>query len=109
MNFSSINFFRRGAALYVAACFAVVTTPVLAQDALYPNKPIRIVIGLAAGGGIDVITRVVAQKLSEQLGQQVLVENKAGASGIIAAEFVMKAPPDGYTLMMALSSRIRQR
>ena len=103
MNFSSINFLRRSAALYVAACFAVATTPALAQDPAYPNKPIRIVIGLAAGGGIDVITRVVAQKLSEQLGQQVLVDNKAGASGIIAAEFVMKAPPDGYTLMMAPS------
>ena len=78
-------------------------TPALAQDAAYPNKPIRIVIGLAAGGGIDVITRVVAQQLSTQLGQPVLVENKAGASGIIAAEFVMKAAPDGYTLMMAPS------
>jgi tripartite-type tricarboxylate transporter receptor subunit TctC len=69
----------------------------------YPTKPLRIVIGLAAGGGIDVITRVVAQKLSDSLGQPVLVENKPGASGIIAAEFVAKAPADGYTLMMAPS------
>ena len=103
MNFGQIKFLQRSAVLCVAACFAVAGTPAFAQDASYPNKPIRIVIGLAAGGGIDVITRVVAQKLSEQLGQQVLVENKAGASGIIAAEFVMKAPPDGYTLMMAPS------
>ena len=88
----------------LAACLLVAglsIAPTLAQD--YPNKPVRIVIGLAAGGGIDVITRVLAQKLSENLGQPVLVENKPGASGIIAAEFVAKAPADGYTLMMAPS------
>ena len=102
MNGYAINFLRHCAAVCAALGIAA-AAPALAQDASYPNKPIRIVIGLAAGGGIDVITRVIAQKLSEQLGQQVLVENKAGASGIIAAEFVMKAPPDGYTLMMAPS------
>ncbi len=87
----------------LATCFlaAILAVPAMAQD--YPNKPVRIVIGLAAGGGIDVITRVVAQKLSENMGQPVLVENKPGASGIIAAEFVAKAPADGYTLMMAPS------
>jgi tripartite-type tricarboxylate transporter receptor subunit TctC len=76
-----------------------------AQDntANYPAKAVRIVVGLAAGGGIDVIARVVAQKMSDNMGQPVLVENKPGASGIIAAEFVAKAPADGYTLMMAPS------
>ena len=87
------------AASFLAAGLSIASA--FAQD--YPNKPVRIVIGLAAGGGIDVITRVVAQKLSENLGQPVLVENKPGASGIIAAEFVAKAPADGYTLMMAPS------
>ena len=77
-----------------------------AQDAAaraWPNKPVRIVIGLAAGGGIDVITRVVARKMSESLGQPVIVDNKPGASGIIAAEAVARSAPDGYTLMMAPS------
>ena len=89
----------------VAVTLAVGWGGAFAQDGVagYPNKPVKIVIGLAAGGGIDVITRIVAQKLSDSLGQPVLVENKPGASGIIAAEFVAKAPADGYTLMMAPS------
>jgi tripartite-type tricarboxylate transporter receptor subunit TctC len=58
------------------------------------------IVGFAAGGGTDVVARIVAQKMSENLGQSVLVENRTGASGMIAAEDVAKAPPDGYTLMM---------
>ena len=89
----------------LVALLIIGSAAVSAQDntANYPAKAVRIVIGLAAGGGIDVITRVVAQKMSDNMGQPVLVENKPGASGIIAAEFVAKAPPDGYTLMMAPS------
>jgi tripartite-type tricarboxylate transporter receptor subunit TctC len=89
----------------LVALLAIGSTAVGAQDnaANYPAKAVRIVVGLAAGGGIDVIARVVAQKMSDSMGQPVLVENKPGASGIIAAEFVAKAPPDGYTLMMAPS------
>jgi tripartite-type tricarboxylate transporter receptor subunit TctC len=69
----------------------------------WPARPLRVVIGLAPGGGIDVITRIVAQRLGEGLGQNVVVENRPGASGIIAAEAVRQAAPDGYTLMMAPS------
>ena len=89
----------------LVALFAIGSGAADAQDntANYPAKAVRIVVGLAAGGGIDVIARVVAQKMSDNMGQPVLVENKPGASGIIAAEFVAKAPADGYTLMMAPS------
>ena len=67
----------------------------------FPNRPVRIIVGNAAGGGIDILARLVGQKLSDRLGQPVIIENKAGASGVIAAQYVAKAPPDGHTLLMA--------
>lgn len=67
----------------------------------YPNKPIRMVVPYAPGGGLDAITRLVAQQMSEGLGQSIVVENKAGAGGMIGAEAVAKAVPDGYTVLMA--------
>ncbi len=77
--------------------------PAQAQDS-YPNRPIRLVLGFAAGGGTDAIVRGIAQKVSDILGQQVVVENKPGANGNIAAESVAKAPNDGYTLLYNTSS-----
>jgi tripartite-type tricarboxylate transporter receptor subunit TctC len=71
--------------------------------ASYPNRPIRVVIPFAAGGGNDLFARVVGQKLSDILGQPVVNENKPGAGGRIAAEFVMNQPHDGYTLFVAAS------
>jgi tripartite-type tricarboxylate transporter receptor subunit TctC len=71
-----------------------------AQPAKYPDKPLKMVVGFSAGGGTDVVARILAQKMSEALGQTVLVENRTGASGMIAGELVAKSPPDGYTLMM---------
>jgi tripartite-type tricarboxylate transporter receptor subunit TctC len=85
-------------ALAVLAYFSVAESR--AQTANYPDKPIKMMVGFSAGGGTDVIARIVAQKMSEGLGQSVLVENRPGASGMIAAEAVTKSAPDGYTLMM---------
>ncbi len=67
----------------------------------YPGKPIRIIVPYSAGGGTDIVARAVGQKLNEAWGQSVIVDNRAGASGMIGAEAVAKAPADGYTLLMA--------
>jgi len=69
----------------------------------FPTKPIRIIVGFAAGGGNDIIVRVLAPKMGEGLGQPVIIENRPGAQNIIAAEYVAKAAPDGYTLLMGPS------
>ncbi|MDF3888508.1 Bug family tripartite tricarboxylate transporter substrate binding protein [Cupriavidus basilensis] len=75
---------------------------VLAQ-AKFPNAPVRMLVGTPAGGTTDVIARLIAAKMSQSLAQSVVVENRTGASGLIAAESVAKAPPDGYTVLMASS------
>jgi tripartite-type tricarboxylate transporter receptor subunit TctC len=85
----------------LAALALAATGPTAAQD--FPTKPVRIVIGYAAGGGNDIIVRVMQPKLTEGLGQPVIVENRPGAQGIIAAELVARQPADGYTLLMGPS------
>ncbi len=72
--------------------------------AAYPTKPIKIIVGFAPGGGSDFIARIVAQKLTQQLGQTVFVENRPGAGGNLGAEIALKAPGDGYTLFLAATS-----
>jgi tripartite-type tricarboxylate transporter receptor subunit TctC len=76
-----------------------------AQSA-YPDRPIKIIVGFAAGGGTDVAARILAQKMSESLGQSVVVENRPGASGLIGADAVAKSPADGYTLMMGTQTTL---
>ena len=66
----------------------------------YPNRTIRFIVPYAPGGGTDIVARVLAQRLSESLGQQVVVENRGGSSGIVGTELAMRAAPDGYTLLM---------
>jgi tripartite-type tricarboxylate transporter receptor subunit TctC len=83
------------------AALALLAGPALAQD--YPNKPIRILVGYAAGGGNDIIVRVMTNEMSKGLGQPVIVENKPGAQSIIAAELAARSAPDGYTIFMGPS------
>jgi len=88
------------------AIAALATAPAaLAQGAKsYPDKAVRVIVGYSPGGLPDTIARLVGQKLSERWGQQLVVENKPGANGILGAEFVAKAAPDGYTLLMTDNS-----
>ncbi|HTP84197.1 MAG TPA: tripartite tricarboxylate transporter substrate binding protein [Alphaproteobacteria bacterium] len=88
------------AALALAATFCSLQAAHAAGDA-YPNKPIKVVVGFPPGAGNDILARLVGQKLSERLGQPVVIDNKPGASAIIAAGIVAHAAPDGYTLMVA--------
>ena len=71
------------------------------QAQQYPSKPIRFIVGFPPGGGTDIVTRLIAAKLTESWGQQTIVDNRPGATGMIAAQLVSKAPADGYTLLMS--------
>jgi len=90
-------------------CFTLLmaTATSFAQPAAtYPSRPLRYVVGGSVGGGADSLARAIAQKLGEQWGQQVIVDNRAGGGGIVASEIVAKSPPDGYTLLMAFTSHV---
>ena len=88
--------------LLCAALLAACTSGVAAQA--YPAKPVRIVVPSSAGGGTDIVARIVAPELSKRLGQQFVIENRAGAGTMIGIEVASKSPPDGYTLLMGLST-----
>src|SRR5882724_4419127 len=87
------------AAVAALGILAAASACALAQS--FPNKPITTVVGFEPGGGTDTTARIIAPTLSELLGQQVVVENRSGAGGNIAVDYVAKASPDGYTLVLA--------
>src|SRR5262245_9490820 len=104
-----IGFKRSLLRVLVAALAAIAAHAASAQGdpaANYPNRPIRLIVGFAAGGGNDLFARLVGQKLSENIGQPVIIENKPGAGGRIAVEYVKSQPADGYTIMVAASGQM---
>jgi tripartite-type tricarboxylate transporter receptor subunit TctC len=90
----------------LAAALAIAVLDAAAQTTAYPVKPIRMIVASGAGGGLDFVARLVATPLTEALGQSVVVDNRAGASGSIAAELTSHSAPDGYTLMMLSASLV---
>lgn len=94
---------RRHALHWIAAATAALAWPAAHAQA-FPSKPVRVVVGFAPGGAADVMTRIIAKGLATELNQQVVVDNKPGADGIIASQEVMKSAPDGYTIMMGTNT-----
>jgi tripartite-type tricarboxylate transporter receptor subunit TctC len=94
-----------GTYFVLGALAAIAITAASAQEdaSKYPTRPIHIIVGFTPGGGNDIIARIVGQKLSESLGQPVIIENKPGGGAIVATEFVAKSEPDGYTLLVGAS------
>ncbi len=97
---------RAKAGIQGAAALLLLSAAMAANAQAYPSRPIRVVVPFAPGGFTDVVARILSQKLSASLGQQVVIENKPGAGSTIGTDFVAKAPPDGYTLLMVSSTHV---
>ena len=97
-----------GTAAILGAGLAL-ASPALAQTGAFPNRPVRIVVPFAPGGGVDAVARTIAQRLQEKLGASVVVENRAGGSGTIGGQAVQQAPADGHTLLLSASTHVMTR
>jgi tripartite-type tricarboxylate transporter receptor subunit TctC len=97
---------RRRFLQLAAGAVALPAVPHFAQAQVYPSRPVRLIVGFPPGGGADTVARIIAPWLSERLGQQVIVENRPGASTNIAVQAVVNSPPDGYTLLMLGGSSV---
>jgi tripartite-type tricarboxylate transporter receptor subunit TctC len=97
------SYFSTGIASAALVLAAITSASAQEDPAQYPSRPIHIVVGFTPGGGNDLIARIVGQKLSEDLGQPVIIDNKPGAGAIVATEYVAKSAPDGYTLLVGAS------
>jgi tripartite-type tricarboxylate transporter receptor subunit TctC len=95
----------RRLALSALACLVAGAQPAWSQEN-YPNRPIRMIVGFAAGGGNDLFARLIGQKLQENIGQTIVIENKPGAGGRLAVDFVKGQPADGYTLMVGATGQM---
>jgi tripartite-type tricarboxylate transporter receptor subunit TctC len=96
---------RKIICVLASACAFLTAMPrASAQSATYPNRPIRFIVPLPAGGGADIVARIVAEQLTKSLGQQVLVDNRPGGGTVIGADLAAKAPPDGYTLLLGTAT-----
>jgi tripartite-type tricarboxylate transporter receptor subunit TctC len=95
---------RRGFLQFAAGTAALPLTSRLVFAQAYPSRPVRVIVGLAAGGGADIAARLMAQGLSERLGQSFVVENRVGGASNLALEAVVRAPPDGYTLLSVIAA-----
>lgn len=93
------------AVLFLALAGSAVTVTAFGQAAAYPSRPIRLIVPAAPGGGTDILGRLVGKKFSEHLGQHVIIDNRAGAGGLVGTEQAARMPPDGYTVLIRASQK----
>src|SRR5206468_10683902 len=98
-EFEVLRMFRRTIVISFGITLLLAVAASMASAADFPDHPIRVIVSVPAGGGVDTVTRIVTDKMRAALGQPLVVENKPGVSGSLAAETVFKAEPDGYTLL----------